>query len=379
MEFKKRHSIASKCHLLHIHVGKESVELNYYFVQKSDKFSAAEKLGSIKDFKPPKSKFHPVIIHVTGFGVLTRLVEDVPNFKEMLMVSGNEEDFYFSHLGNTGKIVVSFIRKSFIQEITSYLLTEKYALYGIYVGPVPLVTNQTENKTIRSDYLIELTNNTIKTLEKLEVSSNFNYLPYIETFQHILFQTDSEIVQAISVNDLDKTKTDLREYRKFVLIGSGLLIFFLLTLTSNYFYVNHLNQLTADKEAELASFGASLSQLEQLNQERQRKLILLDNSGLQSSNFVSSYLDEIGESVPSQIQLTKLITFPLEEPLKPKIKAHLINDCIEVFGMTQNSQILDDWIEILQKKKWVSSVEMIHYSRTEGAKSSFHFKLKLVS
>lgn len=364
--------------LLSVINSQEGYALHYTFLQKGKPSSATFEVSDLAELIKKTGKQHPFIIHFSGFGVLTRIVENAPNYKESLIVTGNEEDFYFNSISTKGTIGVSFIRKNLIEGILTDLNNQKCFVFGVYLGPIPVISDLSENQTIQVDFDITLKNGTLTQLEKA-TTSNYNSLDhrYVSAFNTICFNELENLSQGLSAEVITQTKTNFREFKRFVKLGISLLSFFLIALVGNYFYVNHLNQKAAEMEAEIASFGDNLSLMERFTQEKQRKLILIDNSGIQTSKYISAYLDEIGASVPNNIELSKLISFPLTEPLKPKRKVEVQNDKIELFGFTKNSKILDDWIEVLQKKPWVSSVEMINYTRLDDNQSTFHFILKL--
>jgi len=175
----------------------------------------------------------------------------------------------------------------------------------------------------------------------------------------------------------EQTKADYKEFVRFVKLGIGILGFFLIALVGNYFYVNHLNTVAAQLETDIAGYGENLALSDRLQQEKQRKLVLVDNSGIQSVKYLSFYLDEIGASVPAAIQLSSLETFPLLEPLKPKRKVELNSKHLTISGFSSSSKVLDDWMEALERKEWISGVELINYVRINDQKATFQLLLKI--
>jgi Tfp pilus assembly protein PilN len=183
--------------------------------------------------------------------------------------------------------------------------------------------------------------------------------------------------QAILPEAFAESKAKFKEQNTFERLGIGILAFFLLSLSANYFYVNHLNQIAAEKELELSSYGQQLSLIDRLNQEKNRKIQLFESSGLQSNEFISFYLDELGKSVPSTITLTVLETFPLKEGLKPRKKVEIDRETIAISGLCNTSKTLDDWMEKMERFSWIKSVELINYLRQEDGTSFFQLKIKL--
>lgn len=328
----------------------------------------------------------PYVIHLTGFGVLARIAENAPNYKEGLLVNGGEDDFYFSCYELKSTVGVSFIRRSLIDSFLETLGAQKVFIWGIHTGPVPLLQLAGENGSLQLDYLIETSNGDIRKLERNTgevkrfgtAGGFFNTdAAYVHSIARLTFEPNENYHQGFSEERQQQTRNDFKEYTQFVRIGVGILVFFLTTLTGNYFYVNHLNDVAAQLEADISGYGENLALTDRLEQEKQRKLVLVENSGIQSSKYVSFYLDEIGSSVPASIQLSSLETFPLTEPLKPKRKVELNIHHITITGFSGNSKVLDDWMEALERKKWINSVELINYVRIYDQKATFHLLVKI--
>lgn len=324
-------------------------------------------------------KHYPYLIHINGFGVLTRIVENAPGYRESLLVSGSESEFYFSDYAFNGKIAVSFIRRSVIADIIAELGKQKVHLHGIFVGPIPILASKSNFDLKQNEYEISISNNELIRLERNTAESAVGFLEYSRKhLQDLSYDTSIENYhQGIDEETIQDAKKNYREYLRFVYLGLGITGFFLITLISNYFYVNHLNQRTADLESEISSYGPNFSMIDQLRQEKNRKLLLIENSGIQSKHYISFYLDEIAKSVPSSITLSLLEPFPLKEPLKPKKKLEMEMSIISIKGQCNNSKVLDDWMEVLEENDWVTGVELMNYIRQSDALAEFELKLNI--
>jgi len=324
-------------------------------------------------------KHYPYLIHINGFGVLTRIVENAPGYRESLLVSGSESEFYFSDYTFNGKIAVSFIRRSVIADIIAELGEQKVHLHGIFVGPIPMLASKSNFDLKQNEYEIAIRNNELIKLERNTGESATAFLEYSRKhLQELSYDVSIENYhQGIDDETVQQAKKNYREYLRFVYLGLGITGFFLLTLVSNYFYVNHLNQRAADLEAEISTFGPNFSMIDQLRQEKNRKLMLIENSGIQSKHYISFYLDEIAKSVPASITLSLLEPFPLKEPLKPKKKLEMEMSIISIKGQCNNSKVLDDWMEALEENDWVTGVELMNYVRQSDALAEFELKLNI--
>ncbi len=390
MLFKTTYHAPRKVVLLQVQLEQQEMRMRYVVIaKKSTGFAENIQWTTVEDVTEllkKAGKNIPYVIHFTGFGVLARIAENVPNYKEGLLVTGNEDDFYFSCYELKGTVGVSFIRRSLVNALLEELTAQKVFIWGIHTGPVPLVSILPETSVANLDYTIEVAKGELKVLERnsdemKRLATDTGFLDtdaaYVRALYELTFQPTEVYFQGLEEERFQQTKADYKEFVRFVKLGIGILAFFLVTLVGNYFYVNHLNAVAAQLEADIAGFGENLALMDRLQQEKQRKLLLIENSGVQSSKYVSFYLDEIGISVPASIQLTDMVTFPLIEPLKPKRKVELNPQHLTIMGFSGSSKVLDDWMENLERKEWIASVELINYVRMNDQKATFHLLVKI--
>jgi Tfp pilus assembly protein PilN len=358
-------------------------------------------VDSAEELVKKAGKGLPYVIHFTGFGVLARIAEFAPNYRDSLLVTGSEEDFYFGSFELKSTVAVSFIRRSLTEAFIGQLTAAKVFIWGIHTGPVPLVALLAEQnkanvflplnpppkgETMALDYHVELVNGDIRKLERnagepKRFATDGGFLDtdaaYVEAIRRLTLEPRENYHQGLDDHAFAAMRSNYREYVRFVKLGIGMLVFFLVTLIGNYFYVNHLNGEAAQLESDISGYGENLALIDRLQQEKQRKLLLIDNSGVQSSKYLSFYLDDLASSVPGAIQLTTLETFPLAEPLKPKRKVELNTRRITITGWSGSSKVLDDWMEAIERKKWVAGVELINYVRINEQKATFHLLVKI--
>jgi len=390
MLFKTTYHAPRKVVLLQVQLEQQEMRMRYVVLgKKTDAIAENVNWTAVEDVTEllkKAGKNTPYVIHFTGFGVLARIAENVPNYKEGLLVTGNEDDFYFSCYELKGTVGVSFIRRSLVNPLLEQLTAQKVFIWGIHTGPLPLVAILPETSVAQLDYTVELAKGELKVLERntgetKRLATDTGFLAtdaaYVRALHQLTFQPTEVYFQGLEEARFEQTKSDYKEFVRFVKLGIGILAFFLVTLVGNYFYVNHLNAEAAQLEADISGFGENLALMDRLQQEKQRKLLLIENSGVQSSKYVSFYLDEIGVSVPASIQLTDMVTFPLIEPLKPKRKVELNPKHLTIIGFSGSSKVLDDWMENLERKEWISSVELINYVRINDQKATFHLLVKI--
>jgi hypothetical protein len=377
MQLPFQHSAPKKFNLILVH--NQPGKPLFQYVCMSEQTSAHDlaSFESLEEILKKADRKTPFILHVRGLGILARSVENAPNYKERLLVSGREDEFYFNSYERSGSIVVSFARRNIIDEFLNPVDALKGFIWALYIGPSVLPFKAENLKTIQSDYVLDFPSS-----DQVVVSKNEQELPekqiqatYLEAISRYTYQKNKQtdlFSQGIDEEALQQTKANYKDYKLFRTIGLSILGFFLVTLTINYFLVNHLNQVAADYEQEIAGYQENFAIIDRTKQEKQRKMILFQNSGMQSGNLLSFYADEIGMTVPKDIQFTEMELFPLAQQLKPKHKVETDNSRIIIHGITINSKVLDDWMEDLEKKEWIHSVEVMNYSRQDDRNSLFH-------
>lgn len=379
MELFRKNTALKKKLLLSVQLKKGGYNLRYALLKKGASYADIQfaEVDSLEEFLKIK-KHTPICIHVHGFGVLARQIENKPNYEDSLIVSGDKTDFYFSSFEDDNQINVAFVRRSLLAEINEKLEEQKAFVFELWVGPIPLMVLYEKYNSISADYSIKFKDRNVFELAKNEIQNESRVDTfYLESFVDGLEENEALITQALDQQSTIAVQNNYKEYKRFVNLGIGILVFFLLALSANYFYVNHLNQKSAELEAELTSYQENLSLIDRLEQEKQRKLILIENSGIQSDNYLTYYLDEIGASIISSIHFQNLELFPLKEPLKPKRKVEPDVTNVVVKGNCNNSKVLDDWIENLEAIEWVGSVEVMNYVRLSKTKANFHIQIKL--
>ncbi|MDX2362475.1 MAG: hypothetical protein QNK23_16830 [Crocinitomicaceae bacterium] len=323
-------------------------------------------------------------IHVSGTGILTRKLNSVPNIEEELIISGNPNDFHFTRYDDQQTTVASFFRKELIEECLLEIVERKVHLLGLTSGLVPLLILN-EELSIDFSWIIRKKNDEILRFERNDqpqVRSEFNenhYSEYellVQAIHYSLRNVDERF--SVSENEAyAKARVNFRQFKQFKVLGIGLLIGILLSLIVNYLYQNSLNTSVAQLELDLSLSNDNLALMDRLEQELDRKEQLVLSAGVNSSRFLSLYLDEIGASVPKQINLIEMNLFPIIGKLKDKRKVEIDQNSIVITGSTIGNETLDDWMEQMDRFEWVAAIELINYQKDENDRADFTLTISL--
>lgn len=330
-------------------------------------------------------KSTPYHLHVLGTGVLSRKISDAPNFKDDLIINGNVEEFNFTTYNDGQSIVASFFRTEIVAPYLQSLKALKVHLIGISSGEAPLFSLLEENEHVSFDYTISKKEGNIDAFVRNETISKRTL------YRHNYFSKPQLLAVALYSNYLNPDENYISsddkiykaaneeyiQYAQFKFYGISVLSILFVAVFSNYFYQNHLNDSIAQLELELSISNENLSLLERLEQEKSRKLQLVQNAGVNSPRFMSFYLDEIGRTTPKMVNLTDLQLYPITSKLKNKQRVEVDNTSIVVYGVTNDNEVLDNWIEKLDEFEWVKSVELMNYLKNEEGRADFKFTIAL--
>jgi len=343
-----------------------------------------KKFDSIKQIIDTFGKNKAYVIHVLGSGVLTRLINFHPNYKEDIIISGDTDDFHFTSYKDDSKVAVSFFRKDLIQQILAEIKKSNIHLLRITAGNIPILLKADSTK-IKFDYDVFTKQGEIIDFKKTnEIKEKCFFRDQLiskkELIALCLFEncSDNNPQFFVSENDLfEETKNEYRRFRQFNFWGIASLSTIFAVLILNYFYLNQLNSSINELETQLMISNDNLSLLDRLEQEKRRKENLIVSAGVNSSKFLSYYLDKIGLTVPKNIQLSQLDLFPLVGKLKNKNKIEVDKSGILIEGTTKDNVILDNWIEVLDRFEWVESIQLHNYTKHTDQRSDFKISISL--
>ena len=365
--------------LVQVHVYSSTVELMIIHVRKGKTIGKPLLVSSMEEVVDQFGQYIPLRIHVTGTGVLTRLTDYIQGYKEQLIVNGDKDEFYFTTYHDDSKILVSFFRKNLIENLIQSIEEQKLFLLSITSSIVPFLIISGSNELITFDYNVQLSEGKLLKLER-------NDIPVERTILSGIFYTYSELlclsISSLTTKNLDQFQQGMNmetsihnqeeyiQYNQFRFFGLSIVFLVLISLIGNHFYLNHLNQEIANIEVELTLHNDNLALLNKLQQEQTRKELLIENSGVFQKHFITFYLDKIIGTVPLIISIQEANIFPPKEALKEKRKLELENQTLSIQGTTPTSEILEEWMQKMNRFSWVKSVELMNYLK-ENKEASF--------
>lgn len=339
---------------------------------------------SLDDIVREFGRSKPIFLHVIGSGVLSKKIIDKPNYRQELVLGGDQNDFIFTSFSDEKNIVVSFVRKSSIDSLLQEIEKNKLHLLGFSCGPALFFALKNDFK-VNFDFELEKQKGKILTFQKSPQNSifqevdgeNVSQFGFLKRCVGELLNNSVDGFDSTGLNFCKEKRLNFKHFRRFRTIGFSVLVSLFVVVVLNRVYQNYLQKKIAILESDLSLNQNNLAYLKRLEAERNRKLELVSSAGVTSKHFISHYLNEIGKSIPSSIRLTSLDLFPVEGKIKDKEKVVINGNVILIEGTTQISTFLDDWMRILNNLDWVSKVELTSYIKKEEEQGFFTLMLKL--
>jgi Tfp pilus assembly protein PilN len=375
-------------------VDKDSSEVFYALQLKKRKkelIIESKEEFSLKDalYKSLTKQKHVFLI-VNNQQVLLKTIDTLDASKEQIVKTAfpsiKVSEFYYEVLQSKEHSFVAVCRKEYVDN----LITE-YQSQGIYIigfslqnltiqSLIPFVKHS-EIKT--SNSIVSLENNEIASIRKIdleETNLNINNLEisnkYTLTLSGVLSYFYSKNTNLINFNGEEKKlKADYNNFQFYSLgIKTALGVVFSILLINFIFFSSAHSKMT-QLNFELLANSSSKNTLIQLQNNVNKKEELTKSITSLSSSKTTWYLNELGKSVPRELQLTAINYQPLSKSIQKNKEIDVTTNIIVVKGISKDNNSFSNWISKLELKDWINDVVVISYGR--GKKNIAEFELTI--
>lgn len=352
-----------------------------------------ELFKQIKDYKLP------TFLCIHGKGVLVKKISfiDGKSDKSILntILPGTKiEDFYLEKeiIRNKEIVWVYIIKKSLFEEIKKYFDNAKKNIDGLKIGfsginYFPKFISPNYNNEIKfTNYKLQYDNDfNLESIQSDIIRNNSENLSLNGTLINeknlLSFVTASNFLLNLENTDLLGNQNEYKQKHLFLFYGKFALIFFFSILLINYLFFSNYNNENSTLNANLILNKEKANELKNLELEVNLKRKLLSENGLINSSRISFYADRLVYDLPEKIILTRMNINPGLFKNQNFNEKELVFDIGNIYieGECKESYILNDWIELLKSKKWISNVSLQKISqadRSENAKFSLIINLK---
>lgn len=339
-----------------------------------------EALQSVEDVIKQVGKQIPFLLHFSGKGVLNRSTKNQENYRRAMLMNASLSTFYFTDYKTDQTVFSSVLRKDVVEEYLNHFTAKKTIVIAVSSGPfvAAVLSSIFQNKPVTTcGASLKLEDETLIGFEKDEGGENqssfmigeerisSNLIPCAAIGAQFFFPSTSLLIPN-EETPFVAAHEEAKQRNIFIRFGMGMMVFFLLLLTVNYFYLGSLyaeinqNQIFLDENSEQSS------KITILKEEKIRKEKLLRSSGLLNKHFLSYYLMELGNSVPKEIVFEQINVRPLVDEIKPRHKLEFDDRLVRVYGRAHTSHDLSRWIERLEEEDWLTKVDILSYEYVKG-------------
>lgn len=341
-------------------------------------FFEFEEIDELIRFDKRKLMVYKYWIHVSGNNVFTRLVNFNSDYRNEVVFDKNDS-YRFCTKDFENKRIITFWRDNIGIRILDKLKIQNKHIFGMSGGIIPIldIKDLYRNELLDFNVVIE-ENNIIQLNRNIEFKSldkESKKMIYNSICDHL--HDKNVFNQCFSVDEYFFTKNEYRNHKIFNSIGVVFLTFLFFVLVLNNVYFKHLaqeiNSINESMEIEMNNF----STIQQLNEERNRKLSLLNSNGNLTSNYLTFYIDRLVACKSKGITLSELEVLPLQEVNKNNGTIKFQENLIYLKGETLDCESLNKWIEKINSFDWISDSEITKIDINDFGNYNFTIKINL--
>lgn len=329
----------------------------------------------------------PVILNFSGKGIISKKVKLQGNYLKEVLFNASPDNFYIYDIHQGSDAFISLGRKTIIDEVFEEFKEKKFIVIDYSIGDfVGLLIKRilAQESIISRETELFFVNDILESYKKTEERDNvyllgeerlqYKDVPLFATMLNHLYPVE-EINYEIDELIENRQEAKLKKIFETVVIAVG--IFFLSTLLISYLLLNYYNDQYVTYESQLFNLNHTYNQVKKLEEEKQNKALVLNESGILKDKFLSYYISQIAETVPKEISLEILSVNPVIKKIKALKKIGFEGDIITITGTSVSSISLNTWVKRLKKQDWVSQLEILDFSNKRRKNGEFTIKINV--
>lgn len=341
-----------------------------------------------KAFKESFIKNYPVLLHIEGNNIINKVVENKTGYRNDLLFKADSNEFYFYEYHQNETVFISVSRKQHIDECIKEISNIGMFVTHLSFGPFVManllhlvkdynVLSSSNYTLVRNDNQVISFKNTKTTNKEYVINNdtlNQRELPLLATFLEYRYPNQNiEFDTAFLV----KSKNEFKYKKWFKVAGVFMLVFFLVSLTTSHFLMDYYMNILFEKQSIYTMSQQNTTKITNLKEEKILKEKILQSSGISNNSFLTKYVAEIGNSVPSDIILNTISIIPLSKKIKPTEKINFEMNTINIIGTTENDKSFNTWLKTLENLVWIKKMDIEDYSQEANMENIFKIKIKI--
>lgn len=365
---------------IEMHSGQEFTACAIRLVQLNDdlRLTRVFETEQLVDVLSKLKKRHPIILTITGKGVVSKQIDAANQSVKAVMPSANADHFLFQTYGlqNTFGTV---IRKEVVEDIIQQINAFGFFVEACYLGVATaggtflyLNNNVAINEltpTICGKQIVLNEEGVIGISPSSEMETNFEMdgfqlsaaklLAFSGTFQYVVNPVACTTIDSYIL----KENQEAISYRKkTTFIGKWFAVSFLLLVMFTFLiYINFNNQ-----HKQLSSFldqsTQQISYLKNLEQEVAKRKRLAELTGVSERFGPAYYADRLAVTKPKEIIFKEVNVNPLSKKIKEQQEVLIDRNKIMITGEVSKSIYLNNWIKDTQEAySWIKEITIVSY------------------
>jgi hypothetical protein len=331
-----------------------------------------------------QSVTHPIILLVDGKGILNKKI-DVTNENDINWHKNIDYTaiHHLTHINDNIRII-SFCKKGIVDEAIADFQKQGFKILDFYLGPLPsIMLQQTINEIeVHSNgSVLTFSGNLLSDISRDIEDRPVNYqvggtavskyhLPLYGAGIHY-FAPRKNIARSHSAF---LNKDEVIYKKAFDIFGMAMVAGFFILLLISYFSIQYFSSKNMELNQKSVFAKQSYQQIVQMEAERDEKLKILNETGLLSGKFITSYPYQLIAAIPENIRLAKLDVFPVGES-KPNKKMALDSKEIFIAGAVKEELVFNNWLNQLKRIPWIQHFEIISFRKDKNELSQFEIKI----
>lgn len=338
-------------------------------------------------FKEKLNKDYPVILHIEGDSIINKVVENKTGYRNNIIFKANPDEFYFFEYHQNETIFISVARKQSIDAIIKQIENSNLYVIHLSFGPfvmsnlLPIIkdydTVSSSNYTvsIAEKEILSFKNESVLDKEYIINGDRFNQkeTPLLATFLGYKYPNPAIEFDANFINN----KSEYKFKKWFKIAGVFILAFFLTTLLTSHFLMGYYLNALAEKEFLYNASQQTTITINTLKEEQVLKEKILRSSGINNKMFLTKYMADIGNSVPSDIILNTIQVMPHLKKIKASEKINLNTNIITLTGESKNDNSFNDWLKKIEALAWIQKMDIENYSQETQTVNTFIIKIEI--
>ncbi|BDS14304.1 hypothetical protein [Aureispira anguillae] len=339
----------------------------------------------------------PIFLGLNIKGILNRALDYKPTTEEealsAVFPSAKATDFQVQQIEVQQQTFVSVIRKDKVLELLKDFDAAGLWVVNVFIGPfwieeilpiLPAYVSQIQT----AQELLQIEEQHICSFSKQAAMPSTSFVVGDDRVEEenllalsmAFLALTQPTIQGLTIEEV-QIKKEAFYYKKLfhytLLLALGTFFFALLV---NYLLFEHYNTKQQQLKIETTQQQNLLNQRDSLAEKYQSKKALLGDQLSLGRSKSSFYADQLAATLPSTLQLTKLVLFPVIKEERYTSEEELPRydrQTIRIEGQCKASVFYNNWKRALEELDWVASIHNLSYQNGENGQGIFELEITL--